>query len=130
MNMAVPDYLIASSLLAVTGQRLLRTLCLHCRRPVNLDRTVAERFGLPRDAAVYEAAGCEECGQIGYRGRLPIAEILMIDAKLRQLILTDPTADALLNAARDAGFRSMIDDGMAKVAAGITSIDEVLRVAR
>ena len=130
LNMGVPDYLIASSLLAVTGQRLLRTLCTHCRRPMSLDPAVADRFGLPRNATIYEPAGCDECGQIGYRGRLPIAEILTIDAKLRQLILTDPTADGLLNSAREGGFRSMLDDGMAKVAAGITSIDEVLRVAR
>jgi general secretion pathway protein E len=130
LNMGVPDYLIASSLIAVTGQRLVRTLCQSCRRSSPVEPVVAERFGLAAGAPIYEAAGCDQCGDIGYRGRTPIAEILVIESRLRQLILTKPTADALQQCAREAGFRSMIDDGMEKVTGGSTTIDEVLRVAR
>jgi len=130
MNMGVADYLIASSVLAMTGQRLVRKLCPHCRRPARIDETLAQRFGLPADATVHEAVGCHECGNIGYRGRMPINEIVVVDARLRNLILTDRSPERMMEASRAAGFLTMIDDGMERVQAGLTTIEEVLRLAR
>lgn len=130
LNMGIPDYMISSSLLAVTGQRLLRRLCPHCRRPVAVDPTLAERFSLPHTATLYEAVGCAECGGIGYKGRMPINELLTVTAGLRHQILTNPTVDNLLAEAAKGGFRTMIEDGMTKVLEGSTTVEEVLRVAR
>lgn len=130
LNMGIPDYMIASSLLAVTGQRLLRRLCPHCRRPVAVDPALASRFHFPADTTVYESVGCPECGNIGYKGRMPINELLEVTAGLRHQILTNPTVDGLLAEAGQGGFRTMIDDGMAKVRDGTTTVEEVLRVAR
>ncbi len=129
MNMGVADYLISSSLLAVTGQRLVRALCPKCRRPEPIDSVVAERFRIPAATIVHAAVGCHDCAQIGFRGRVPINEILVIDKTLRQMILTERSPDGMLAAAREAGFVTMIDDGMAKVVAGVTTVEEVLRVA-
>jgi general secretion pathway protein E len=130
LNMGVPDYLLSSSLLAITGQRLLRQLCLHCRieRPASESERV--RLHLAEHANIYEAAGCPECGEIGYRGRLPINEILTLDAELKELILSEPTTDALLGLAVQKGFVTMEQDGIAKACAGQTTIAEVMRVAR
>lgn len=130
LNMGIPDYMISSSLLAVTGQRLLRRLCPHCRRPVTADPALAERFHLPAGAMLYEAVGCAECGGIGYKGRMPINELLVVTPGLRHQILSNPTVDNLLAEAGKGGFRTMIDDGMAKVLEGSTTVEEVLRVAR
>lgn len=130
MNMGVPDFLIASSLLALTGQRLVRRLCPHCRRREPVAPSVAERLRLAPDAETYAAVGCPECGGIGYRGRMPIGEILAIDGAVRNLILTERSSDAVLAAARAQGFRTMIEDGLDRAAQGLTTIEEVLRVAR
>ena len=128
LNLGVADYMLASGLIAVTGQRLVRRLCPECRRQRPVEPALAERFAIDRDVTVYEAVGCVECDGNGYSGRLPIAEFLTIDAEIRELILARPTSDALLEKARQHGFRSMLDDGVAKVVAGLTSFDEVLRV--
>ncbi|GAB3119278.1 GspE/PulE family protein [Novispirillum itersonii] len=130
LNMGIPDYMISSSLLAVTGQRLLRRLCPHCRRPTTMDPSLADRYGVPRDAVIHEAVGCPECGEIGYRGRLPITELLVVTPELRHAILTNPTADSLQSEAMKQGFQTMIATGMKAVLAGHTTVEEVLRVAR
>lgn len=130
LNMGIPDYLISSSLLMVTGQRLLRKLCPHCRRSVTVDSVLAERYGLPEGATVYEAVGCPDCGGIGYRHRMPINEVLTVSADLRHLILVDRSASRMMETARAAGYVTMVEDGMAKVVQGLTTIEEVLRVAR
>ena len=130
VNMGVPDFLIASSLLALTGQRLVRKLCTHCRRIEDVPDAVAERLGLAAGSQTYAAVGCHECGNIGYRGRMPIGEILAIDGAMRNLILTERSSEGVLTAARAAGFRTMVEDGLDRAAEGQTTIEEVLRVAR
>jgi general secretion pathway protein E len=126
LNMGVADYLLASSLIAVTGQRLLRRLCPHCRRAHRVDAALHDKFGLPLGAEIYAAAGCDVCGGIGYRGRLPICEFLRIDAAVRSAILSEPTAERIAATASD--YHTMMNDGMARVLMGETTIDEVLRV--
>ena len=130
LNMGVPDYLVSSSVLAISGQRLVRRLCTACARERTLDSTLAARFNLPSGTLVREAAGCPECGDIGYRGRMPIAELLVFDTAMRQQVLASPTADNLLVTARQGGFRTMLEDGIHRVLAGETTVEEVLRVAR
>jgi general secretion pathway protein E len=126
LNMGVANYLLASSLIAVTGQRLVRRLCPHCKQPARLDPALAQQFGIEAQTRIYTAKGCAECGGIGYRGRIPISEFLSVDAKVRSAILAEPTPERIEQAASD--YRSMLQDGLAHVVAGETTVDEVWRV--
>ena len=129
LDMEVADYLLASSLVAVSAQRLVRRLCDECKQPTTPDAATAERFGLRVDEKIYRANGCPKCAKTGYRGRMAIAEMLEMTPALRQQILSNPSADALDAKAREAHFQTMIDDGMLKVREGLTTVEEVLRVA-
>ncbi|MGQ0663461.1 MAG: GspE/PulE family protein [Pseudomonadota bacterium] len=128
LNMGLPDYLIANSLIAVSGQRLLRKLCPHCGKKHEVKPEHARQFGLDPGTVVYTATGCAECGDIGYRGRLPIGEFLILDAGVRRAILADPTDESLMAEARKIAFKTMFEDGLAHALAGRTTIEEVLRV--
>ncbi|MBI3706228.1 MAG: Flp pilus assembly complex ATPase component TadA [Proteobacteria bacterium] len=128
LNMGLPDYLIANSLIAVSGQRLVRRLCPHCRKRKRIDPELARHVGVEPGTEVYAAVGCEECGDIGYRGRLPVGEYLILNAGVRQAILENPTDEALMTEARKIGFKSMLDDGLAHALGGTTTVEEVVRV--
>ena len=93
------------------------------------DATITERFGIQASETIYRAVGCSKCAKTGYRGRMAIAEVLETTPALRQQILRDPSSDALNIVARQEHFASMIEDGVLKVCAGVTTIEEVLRVA-
>jgi general secretion pathway protein E len=105
LDMGIEPFLLTSSLRAVIGQRLVRTLCRSCK-----------------------GAGCPACGATGYQGRVGLFEVMVMDDALRDLTLRRAGADALDAAARKAGMQSMIEDGMAKVAEGLTTLEEVRRV--
>ncbi|WP_420391666.1 GspE/PulE family protein [Acuticoccus sp.] len=131
VDMGVEPYLIGATLRGVVGQRLVRRLCLRCRaeRPAD-DVAAALPAGaarLPPTARTFEARGCSACGGTGYRGRVGIFEVMKVDPGLRALIRGTPDTDALRAAARNNGMRTMLEDGLGKVAAGVTTIDEVLR---
>jgi general secretion pathway protein E len=129
LDMGVADYLLASSLTAVSAQRLVRRLCDACKEPGTPDEATVERFGLRPDDTIYRAVGCPKCARTGYRGRMAIAEMLEMTPALRQQILHDPSSDALYATAKQGHFETMIEDGLAKVQEGLTTIEEVLRVA-
>jgi general secretion pathway protein E len=135
LEMGVEDYLLASSLLGVMAQRLVRTLCRHCRRPVEVGMRL-EGNGQPLNglnevpAAAYEAHGCEECAMTGYRGRSGIFELLLVNEGVRQLILKRSSADIIKNSAVSQGMRTLREDGWRKVREGTTSVAEVLRVTQ
>jgi general secretion pathway protein E len=133
-DMGIERYLITSSVNGVLAQRLLRRLCEHCKQPVSLSAAEADRIGLRPflDAAgqVYEAAGCERCMYSGYRGRTAIHELFHLDDDLRGLIQAGADAAALHAAARRQGMLTLYEDGLRKVATGVTSIEEVLRVTQ
>jgi general secretion pathway protein E len=129
LDMGVADYLLASSLVAISAQRLLRKLCDACKRPELPDTATVKRFGLDPTQPLYHAVGCPKCGRTGFRGRVPIAEMLEMTPALRQQILSDPSIDALSSAAQQQQFVTMIDNGVARVVAGETTLEEVLRVA-
>ncbi len=134
-DMGVESYLVASSLLLVQAQRLVRRLCPHCRRPrapraedwlaLNVD---PNRFG--HVEAIYEAVGCARCMQTGYWGRIAIYEMTMISDALRNLIHEGKGLLALRRQARKEGMQSLREDGARHVESGLTTVDEVLRVAR
>ena len=127
MDMGVEPFLLSSSLVGVLAQRLVRTLCEDCR--VQRPATPAELQFLREDEAmVYEANGCETCSQSGYRGRTGIYELVVVDDTIRQLIHDRVSEQELTGYARriSPGIR---EDGKAKVLAGVTTVQEVLRVS-
>ncbi len=130
INMGIKPFLIASSLRAIMAQRLVRRLCKQCKRPHQL--TAAEIEGLSLDpetigkATYMDAVGCPECNK-GYRGRMGIYEIFMLDNSIEQLIYDKADAGVIMRHARQKGMRTLRDDGMRKAAMGVTSITEVLR---
>lgn len=131
-DMGVESFLIASTLSAVIAQRLVRVLCVRCREQyVPIDEELA-RIGLARDVCsegkIYRAGECAECMETGFSGRIAIFEILLIEDQLKNTILTHPDSTTLKDQALRNGLVTLSMDGADKVAKGITSIDEVLRV--
>lgn len=131
-DMGVESFLIASTLSAVIAQRLVRILCMRCREQyVPIDEEIG-RIGLAREACpeggIYRAKGCPECMETGFSGRIAIFEILIIDDELKNTILAHPDSSTLKEKALRNGLITLRMDGADKVAKGITSIDEVLRV--
>jgi general secretion pathway protein E len=131
LEMGVEDYLLASSLLGVLAQRLVRRICTHCKRPAEVGaevlRALADGHG---EARVYEGRGCEECANTGYRGRSGIYEFLPVTEAIKQLILKRASADGIREAAVHEGMRTLREDGWRTVRNGITSVAEIVRVTQ
>ena len=117
VDLGVSDYLIASTLNAVVAQRLVRVLCPHCREPHELPAPLAKELGLKGQPTVYRAKGCPSCNGTGYRGRVGLFEVLELDEAARErLLVRQPIFGAK---------RSLFADGLDKVLAGVTSLEEV-----
>ena len=131
LEMGVEDYLLASSLLGVLAQRLVRRVCMKCRRPTEM---VVDAMGGGENGGasvqVYEGAGCDDCSHTGYRGRSGIFELLPVNDTVRQLILKRSSADAIKETAVGLGMRTLREDGWAKVRNGTTTVAEVVRVTQ
>ncbi|MDW8323392.1 MAG: type II secretion system ATPase GspE [Burkholderiales bacterium] len=129
-DMGVEPYLLASSLLAVLGQRLIRRLCPECRRPTPLDRAEAEALAGWGVSALMRATGCPACNHTGYRGRTGIYELFVLDDAARRLIHDGAPEAELRAAAARTGWINLYQDGLRWVAAGETTLEELMRVAR
>nr|WP_254722281.1 GspE/PulE family protein [Gilvimarinus xylanilyticus] len=134
-DMGIERYLITSSVNGVMAQRLIRTLCRHCKVERPLYEGEAEQTGLASYLAegqthICEAKGCPECKQSGYKGRTGIHELFVMDGAMHKAIQSGADATELHATARRAGMRTLYEDGLSKVAQGITSLDEVLRVTQ
>ena len=131
-DMGIEPYLITSSVNGVLSQRLVRRLCDHCKAPYAPDPGLLVSTGFVRmglhPASLYKSVGCEHCRQTGYAGRCGIHELLVIDDGMRRAILGGLDAAALHNQATSVGMHTLYEDGLLKVADGITSLDELLRV--
>ncbi len=129
VEMGIEPFLVTSSVSCVVAQRLVRKLC-ECRTPVKLTKaTLAENgFDVPRGISAFEPAGCVRCAQTGYKGRTGLYEVLTMSDDVRRLILDGARHDELLAAAREQGMRTLRQAGLAKIAEGVTSVPEVLRV--
>lgn len=131
-DMGIERYLITSSVNGVLAQRLLRKLCVECRAPVTPSPEELAAQGLGRflepGASVYTAVGCAACKHTGYAGRTGIHELFVLDAAMHEAILSGADATALHAAAREHGMYTLYEDGLRKVAQGITSMEELLRV--
>lgn len=130
INMGVPDYLVASCLIGATAQRLARQVCSECGHSIPIDPAAARLLGLPEHQVVRQAVGCDACFGTGYAGRIPLIETAEIDDRLRVAIRDNPVETHLAKvAAGSTGYRSLLSYGGDLVAAGVTTVDEILRVA-
>jgi general secretion pathway protein E len=126
-DMGVEPFLLASSLEMVMAQRLVRVLCQKCRVEHTPTKGECERLSISETDIIFQAKGCSECKQTGYRGRTAIYELIPMDSQLRQLIHEGAGEQEMLQHARQTA-PSLIDDGRRRVLAGETSLEEVLRV--
>jgi len=135
-DMGIEPFLVSSAVVAVVGQRLIRRLCSECRSPESPAPERLAEIGLAAaDASDMRTlwttgAGCRHCRSMGYRGRAGIFELLALDDELRRLVMARADATSLRSHALRAGLSTMREDGLAKIAAGVTTIDELLRVTR
>ena len=133
-DMGVESYLITSSVNGVLAQRLVRTLCGHCKEAYEPGPEVRQSTGLarfcPPERPIYRAVGCEHCRQSGYRGRTGIHELFVLDEPMRRAIIEGRDANALNTIAAQGGMLSLFEDGLRKVAAGATTLDELARVTQ
>jgi len=134
-DMGLKPFLVASSLQAVLAQRLVRVLCDKCKQPVeNHDRKLLSQIGVDLEQAgrhdMYEAVGCDRCENVGYRGRKGIYELMVMDHTLREMAYKRATLQQIRKTARANGMRDLLGDGVLKALAGITSAEEVARVAK
>ena len=134
IDMGIEPFLVASSVEAVMAQRLVRTICPHCKAEQKVERNYLRRIGFPAEdidtAKFYRGTGCELCRQLGYQGRMGIYELLILNESLRPLILNRAPASTIAQKAIDFGMRTLRTDGWNKVKAGQTTIEEVLRVTQ
>ena len=134
IDMGIEPFLVASSVEAIMAQRLVRTICPHCKTEQKVEHDYLRKIGFPEDeietAKFYRGAGCEECRQFGYQGRLGIYEILIVSEAIRPLVLSRAAASTIAQRAIEHGMRTLRMDGWNKVKAGLTTIEEVLRVTQ
>jgi len=132
IDLGVQPFLVASSLRAVMAQRLVRRLCSNCKQPGELTDTELRALGIEpgqlSDAQVMRPVGCGLCRQIGYKGRMGIFEIFVIDDEVRHMINKRTSTFILRQRARELGMRTLREDGVRKVLAGLTSADEVISI--
>lgn len=133
-RMGLENYLIAASNMTVLSQRLVRRLCPECRQPAVPPQELFNRLGLvdvhPESFTFYRPVGCEACGQHGYKGQIAIHELLQLNEAIREAILDRKPAATIRGIARtEAKLVSMAEDGLYKAIEGLTSLEEVLRVA-
>ena len=134
IDMGVPAYLVASSIIAVVAQRLVRVNCVKCKQPFQPLDTQIETAGVTAEmlkgATFMKGRGCANCTKSGYKGRLGIFELMVMSGKIRELAFQGAPTQDIRRAACANGMRVMFDDGIQKVLRGITSFDEVFRVAK
>lgn len=128
LDIGVESYKIGAALKGVIAQRLVRRLCRSCKTPATEPPSPRMRRWIPDGSVTYRAAGCHDCAQTGYRGRLALMEVLVADAEVERMVSAGETTDRILEAARGAGMRSLWESGVDHVLDGNTDLEELLRV--
>jgi general secretion pathway protein E len=136
LDLGVPSYLLNATLLGIMAQRLVRTLCPHCKQPtpmreddIELWNGLVAPWKAPRPTQLQRPQGCLECRMTGYSGRIGIYEILLMSPELRKLITAETDIAALREQANREGMKPLRISGALKVAAGLTTLDEVLKTS-
>ena len=130
IEMGVEPFLVASSVVGVVAQRLVRVICPACRAPYHPTPDLAGELGLQERAELFRGMGCAACRQSGYKGRIGIFELLPMTEAVKNLVVSKAPAHAIHEAAIKDGMRTLREDGVAKALAGVTSIEEVVRVTQ
>lgn len=131
VNIGIEPYLIAASLNGILAQRLVRRICTNCKEPFTAPDNLRQYLdiGQIEPHELMHGAGCDQCRDSGYAGRLGIYELLVIDEEFRQIINTDSSVNSMRAAFRRSGWPNLFADGLLKVKDGLTTIEEILRVA-
>ena len=144
LDLGIKPYLVPPALSCIIAQRLVRKLCQSCRKEIKPKKAIKEiilkeienmpsgakkQIKAEQDLTVFEPVGCKKCGKEGFSGRLAVFEVFEMTSQLSEIILTAPTVEKLQQEARRQGMTTMFQDGILKVLNGITTIEEVLRVA-
>jgi type II secretory ATPase GspE/PulE/Tfp pilus assembly ATPase PilB-like protein len=131
--MGIERYLLASSLNLVVAQRLVRKICEHCKEPITLSEEVLKRMKIDlkqtKNKTFYHGRGCTACGGTGYLGRLPIFEFLVVDDDICKLIIAGDSEAKIREASRQKGYGGLLESGVNKALAGLTTTEEVISVA-
>ncbi len=135
LDMGMDDYLLTSTVNGILAQRLVRTLCTHCREahpalPEVVEEMQLRRYTQASPVMLYRPVGCEECGGTGYMGRISIVELLVMSDAIRSMIMRHVTAGEIRQQAIAEGMQTMYENGLSKTVVGVTTIEEVLRVTR
>lgn len=132
VDIGVQPFLVSSAVRAIMAQRLVRKLCQNCKEPAELTETEVESLGLDpsqlSEATIMKGTGCDKCKQLGYKGRMGIFEIFLIDDDVRHMINEKSSTIELRKRAREMGMRTLREDGIRKVLSGLTSAEEVISV--
>jgi type IV pilus assembly protein PilB len=127
-DLGVQSFMVASAIVGVMSQRLVRRVCPHCKKPAEVDEAKLIAIGLPAGTEVYRGRGCKHCRMSGYSGRLGLFEIIRIDADLKRLIVSKASEADLAKNVKERGIPDLRMQGARRVAEGVTTVDEVLRV--
>ena len=135
LDMGMDDYLLTSTVNGILAQRLVRTLCLHCRQaypalPEVVEEMQLKRYTPANSVTLWRPVGCKECGGTGYSGRVSIIELLVMSDSIRSMVMRHVTSGEVRQQAIAEGMQTMYENGLSKAVAGVTTIEEVLRVTR
>lgn len=134
LQMGIPSYNISSSVILITAQRLVRRLCPHCKKIVNIPKNILKKSGYTDEKIEqynvswhsYGPSGCDECANTGYKGRVGVYQVMPLTEKIKEIILADGTDLDIARVAKADGIADLRDSGLEKVALGLTSLEEVL----
>jgi len=131
IDMGIEPFLLSSALVGLIAQRLVRRLCPHCKEAFQPDKNEREILGLKDDeeVTIYRAKGCNECNNTGYKGRIAVYEILTVNREIKELISKNVSSDVIKDAAIKMGMKTLRMNCTRLVKEGITTIDEMLRIA-
>ncbi len=133
LDMGVEPFLISSSLTGVLAQRLVRILCQNCKQSYTPEKSLLERLGCANAKGPLhysKKVGCEQCKETGFRGRIGVFELMIPDDEIRSLIVKKESAEVIRKTALEKGMKTLKDDGIRKAQAGLTTLEEVLRVTQ
>jgi type IV pilus assembly protein PilB len=131
IDMGVEPFLVASSVIGILAQRLTRKICDRCKKPYDASPELLKSLGITTGGTTfYRGEGCPACKNTGYRERVGIYELIEMHEAIRSLIIAKASSSAITSAAAQTGFRTLRQEGLLKVAAGVTSVEEVLRVTQ
>lgn len=130
IEMGVEPFLVASSVTCIIAQRLVRRLCGECKEEYTLPRELAQELGLKEGLRIFRPKGCPTCKETGYKGRIGIFEILIMDDEIREMVMRKSPSDLIRKVAKEKGMAEMKEDALRKVSLGITSLEEALSVTQ